>query len=631
MEDLLLFTPDKKKTRRWGSLKGFFRRKQQQPASGDPKSFVILKEGDEQDHTTVNLSHSGSNPYSVDESFDSFAEKANRSMNSAPSTTPHNDAFDFEPDRTDDVQAFQDEFSSFTGSSFAQLDLPTSQMYHSTPSILDRSMLTSMSRGSDENAFAFSTRSALDQQSVVASSAVVSSDLGMEVMLSDQEDDQMDGVFMSFQAPMVDERHDRLNNSERLNFSDQFPYSAASDVVPTRRKLSNFNRTDYAIPESPALSAQSESLTWVSHDEDDTDERPVKEIVFPTLTDDSMEDLFLDNETTTDLDGDASEAPTPQGSVRDAIFALLEDETIEKTPEPKKIDMFFNRLSMQRRTNMPESVQRRNSAPVNTSGLSNDAGSWDRITDTKLPVRTTPASPLSSNSRRAPSTAFLKRKSAFTGEDLLYWEAESFAEFLEEGHEKEPVPPPITSKPISSKSMISTEERLLIALTGSVDSSEAEAPLATSESRAYSERSAALATSVDLSDTGTGTIRSSAASHSRTSTALFSKSMSFDTSFASTSDAASTSFTPSSIPESRKYNRSTSYCGIFAEEDDDDDDDELTLRSEDFVSPHKESHPRQNRVETPLLDQVRMELLETVQDLARESSTAMMQFLLNKK
>jgi hypothetical protein len=88
------------------------------------------------------------------------------------------------------------------------------------------------------------------------------------------------------------------------------------------------------------------------------------------------------------------------------------------------------------------------------------------------------------------------------------------------------------------------------------------------------------------------------------------------------------------------------YCGgMFVESTPDEFfDDELTLRSEDFLPPpppspsrmysksrsskQHQQNVRDDTTATPLLlDQVGKDLLATVQDLAREGSSAMRQFL----
>jgi hypothetical protein len=96
----------------------------------------------------------------------------------------------------------------------------------------------------------------------------------------------------------------------------------------------------------------------------------------------------------------------------------------------------------------------------------------------------------------------------------------------------------------------------------------------------------------------------------------------------------------------RHDHNNAAYCGvIFAESTPDEFfDDELTLRSEDFLPPpppspsrmysksrsskHYQQNARDDTTTTPLLlDQVGKDLLATVQDLAREGSSAMRQLL----
>jgi hypothetical protein len=445
------------------------------------------------------------------------------------------------------------------------------------------------------------------------------------------------------------------------------------------------------VPESPGLSQVSESVTWVSHDDDDADGRPVKEIVFPTLDDTATtgdDDFGLDNDTTTtEADRAETDRIAMAGSVRDAIFAQFERETRAR-PVPV---LNNNRVavasspsrSLRMRTSsstipsLPESVVPPPS-PLLTevpqrSLLRQTSGS--QISTRNSWTLSETSSPPSTLAGKTFSTAFLKRKSAFTGEDLLLAEAESFAEFLEEG-------PPITSKSslvsgrktnttasttssfasIVSQRAISTEERLLIALTDSMDSNELSRPVGTAFP--LTKRAAAAAHRGGGMHNSTETSQSNATSTSRASSELFSKSLSFDASFedhsasssATSSSAAASSNAderPTSLPGSLNYtprplrhDHNAAYCGgIFAESTPDEFfDDELTLRSEDFLPPpppsppssrmysksrsSKQQHQRVREDTTPLLlDQVGKDLLATVQDLAREGSSAMMQLL----
>jgi len=69
--------------------------------------------------------------------------------------------------------------------------------------------------------------------------------------------------------------------------------------------------------------------------------------------------------------------------------------------------------------------------------------------------------------------------------------------------------------------------------------------------------------------------------------------------------------------------KNSHYCGLFPE-----DDDELTVRSEDF-STSRASQSVYRGCNPDLLDDIRLGLLETVQDLAREGSSVMMKLMKN--
>lgn len=635
MEDQLLSPSErKKKTRRWGSLKRYFRRGKNTADSEDSKYFATLKEGDEQDHTTVNLSHSGSNPYSVDGSYDnSSADRATHTTTgSSNSRRPGTPAARIDsPDdleSTDLADALGD-FNDLSEASFAQFDVPNMQPQRACPSPFLRASVSA----SDGSPSVYRTRSTLDQRFLNDAPPQCATNLGMEVILFDQEDDlHADGIFLSFQSP-VDDWHDPLHTSKQLN------PSVSSAAIATRNKqLGKFKMTETIVPESPAaLSQQSESLAWVSHDEEDGDERPVKEIIFPTLaTDDSTDAIFLDIENSV-VDADGSECAR---NIAAAIATVSEvqakpngEANLWNTP-PRRMTSTRSAFSPQSSfAKTPESVALRvqsHETPVNTRF---EAVICDRA---KLPLPSFHQSSVLLTPRGTPSAAFIKRKSAFSGEDLLSREAESFAEFLEEKIADESMPSPIRNELLYSNNMISTEKRLLVALTVSIDSSDE--PVGTLPALPNSAYSAPLATSSGSQSHGTGTFRS-ATSISKASSALFSKSVSYDTSFereeetadnASTSDAASTFAPSSSFPGSLRYRderNAGNYCGGMFTEDDDDD---LTLASEDFSS-QKYRHSRRTRKQTPLLDQVRMDLVETVQELAREGSSVVMKFLQNKK
>jgi hypothetical protein len=723
MENYLL-SPKEKKNRRWRSIKCFFQRKDEHRLpSGDLKYFANILDGgtdDEQDHTTVNMSHSGSgsNPYSVDESFDSLAA-AQRERRPKSFTPPRNSRKGIASKGRSNREMLDNlaHDRPFTTGTFAQLHLPTMRFGRMDPAGGGASSLSSQSSKTSSSSSVRNkgtTRHWTDEP-------LDTSDLGMEVIMfqeDDADDDPKDGIFLSFQSPATlkvspstgsTPAPRKLSGSQKVkseteksstpppppnssfsSYTASFPIDASSPGNPAVR-------TEYFVPESPGLSQVSESVTWVSHDDDDADGRPVKEIVFPTLDDTATagdDDFGLDNDTTTtETDRAETDRITMAGSVRDAIFAQFERETRAR-PVPVPVPVLNNNRvavalspsrSLRMRTSsrtipsLPESVVPPPSPLLpevpQRSLLRQTSGS--QISTRNSWTLSDSSSPPSTLAAKTFSTAFLKRKSAFTGEDLLLAEAESFAEFLEEG-------PPITSKSslvsgrktnttasttssfasIVSQRAISTEERLLIALTDSMDSNELSRPVGTAFP--LTKRAAAAAHRGGGMHNSTETSQSNATSTSRASSELFSKSLSFDASFedhsasssaTSLSSAASSNADerPTSLPGSLNYtprplrhDHNAAYCGgIFAESTPDEFfDDELTLRSEDFLPPpppspsppsrmysksrsSKPLHQQHVREDTTplLLDQVGKDLLATVQDLAREGSSAMMQLL----
>jgi hypothetical protein len=306
------------------------------------------------------------------------------------------------------------------------------------------------------------------------------------------------------------------------------------------------------------------------------------------------------------------------------------------------------------------------------------------------------------------------------GEDLLSQEAESFAEFLEDRNQSlvsdkpqkintasptfdAEISPRLVSKHSVSRKSLSAAERLLFAMTESVDNSEADdineqivedelavalpktsevvvevdsAVVAPNFRSSSNDNVIPTSESVDVSHPGQATSQSLATSRTG-STDMFSKSLSDEdaddeeeefTHNASASYASScTSYAPSTLQGSRssgvKYaprrNGSVGvkplpYCGVFIQEgigvDDEEEyeEDDLTLPSEDFsvhrgdgansrqyislslserLSSSRTSDSNSKNDGTPILDQVRNDLLETVQDLAREGSSVVMSFL----
>jgi hypothetical protein len=715
---LLLQSEHKKKTGKWGGglMKRLFRRNKRQPqqlqTAGSGLSeenasryFAKVKDGvDELDQTTVNLSFSGgSNPYSTDGSFEGDRIWKEFVPPTTSSTARGSDT-SYNSDPVDTSTSFQEGYSH-TESSFAQLDVSIMQKSYKrgTPVCLESTSITT-SDSEVDGPFVFRTRSTLDQSRILEDVCPTGcSDHGMEVVLFDQDEDHMeDGIFMSFQSLADNEWRDPFHSSSDQN---NFSRPIAAEAVTPKTNL-NIDLLmllqELQVPPSPALSQQSEtSVTWVSHDDDDGDERPMKEIIFPNLGDAAADELFLDCETINGPDNEdiVDEPVTPRDSiVHEALFAQMDQMNADKRNLRKNstnatssasaaLPIFWNSNGMTtaRSAFTPQSAsssqqmhrlspRRAHSdadpTPVSAGGIHSIAA---EASDGQFSLLR-----ISPSLQKTPSSAFLKRKSAFTGEDLLSQEAESFADFLEEGQSVacDPFPTPIENRqpqPVSANIQISTEERLLFAMTDSIDASEDDnedkdthhelAAVVTVQDVPVVEavtspvvtplegHETPVADSVDLSYIGSSTYQSYATTRT-TSTTMFSKSLSDEdaddeeelTNNASLSYASSTSYAAStSRSGGLKSNRRRSggvpqlpYCGVFIQEDveeEEEDFDDLSLPSEDFSCQRESNnrHPsrrrRIKRGETPILDQVRNELLETVQDLAREGSSVVMSFL----
>jgi hypothetical protein len=701
---LLLPTDGRKKKNRWGGrlMKRIFQRNKRQPEQtltseselneDHSKFFASLKDGfDELDLTTVNLSFSGGSvPYSTDDSLEVDRRRRKKFSSPAGTSTSRSSDVSFNSDPLDASRMSHGGFSQVENT-FAQLDVPSMQKSKGRNTPVPFEGPSSSSDDVFESSFVIHTRSTLDQSRVLEDTCPLgSSDDGMEVVLFDQEEDNMeDGIFMTFQSPADDEWRDPFNISivDQNNISATF--SSTKPSPPRCMNLKSLLSDEPDVPPSPALSQQSEtSVTWVSHDDDDGDERPMKEIIFPVLSDGVDDDLFLDCESLNALDNSnaVKESLAPRESlVRAEIFTQMELTNAEKTNLCKS-PVFDASLGA--------------ASPylLNSSGAISPRSAFTPRSPT-LADPTTRLLPLELNSNpslfieidasenqssfnpafpKTPSSAFLKRKSAFTGEDLLSQEAESFAEFLEEGRSttlETVVPGPVEAQPplVTPKTPISAAQRLLHAmksLDASDDEGEIEEIMGEPEDVASptivsdvdvgplflqaKDGEIPLTHSVDLSQSGVATLQSYTTGHTA-STTMFSKSLSEDeaddeefTNNASISYASSTSYTaPSTLQGSltggRKIRQKKSagishlpYCGVFIREDieeDEEDFDDMSLPSEEDSCPpetsrrHLRLRQSSTRSETPLLDQVRNEFLETVQDLAREGSSAVRSFL----
>jgi hypothetical protein len=702
---LLLPTDSRKKKSRWGGrlMKRIFQRKKRQPEQTltseselneeHSKFFASLKDGfDELDLTTVNLSFSGgSAPYSTDDSMEAERRRRQRFSSPGGASTSRSSDVSFNSDPLDASRMSRGGLS-LAENTFAQLDVPSMQKSkgRNTPVPFEGSNGTN--DDVFDSSFVIHTRSTLDQSRVLEDTCPSgSSDHGMEVVLFDQEEDNMDdSIFMTFQSPGDDEWRDPFNISivDQNNISAAFSSTGASP--PRCLNLKSLLSDEPEVPPSPALSQQSEtSVTWVSHDDDDGDDRPMKEIIFPILSDGDIDDLFLDCES---LNGPENGkvvgvSMTPRESlIRDEIFNQMESINVEKSNLRKSpvVDASFG-ASSPFLLNSSVAISPRSAFTPRSPTLADPV---TRVLPLELNSENNPSlfieidayenqSSFNPAFPKTPSSAFLKRKSAFTGEDLLSQEAESFAEFLEEGRStalESAVSSPLDTQPppVAPKTPISTAQRLLHAMK-SIDASdeedeiedieELEAVVPTTVSDVYvgplflqpEHCEIPLTQSVDLSQSGVATLQSYTTGKTA-STTIFSKSLSEDeaddeeefTNNASLSYASSNSYTaPSTLQGSlsggRKIHRKKRagishlpYCGVFIREDieeDEEDFDDMSLPSEEDSCPpetggrHLRLRQSSTRSETPLLDQVRNEFLETVQDLAREGSSAVRSFL----
>ena len=748
---------------------------------------------EELDHTTVNLSHSGgSNPYSTDESYEADVRAnwrrksaAKQNSRSAPRVSKTNNgqndrkhcdvSFSSEPTATSTSLHNAAESFGNTENSFVQLDVPEMKRASSSPNAAERKNVdeefdgtsiaseTGLFDHDNDLPFIFHTRSTtsrvLEDTCPAIESSTIVSDHGMEVVLFDTnitkinldfaDDDNNDDIFMSFKLPTADNfdqnewRDPFTSDTMKLVFPEITPSNENKASTPERKFSIEFEHGDgeggnvhINVPPSPAVSLRSEtSVTWVSHDDDDADERPMKEIHVPKvddksspiMDDDSINEIAVENII-------AESLLTPQSS-NNTIFAST-PVVDEKQPvsssaavfpflwsSPHNVTSVRSAFTPQSAPAMvptqPQQQQQYRLSPRRAQSIA-DTAIFPSVDRTEGPTADSPHFPSSSIQQITPSSAFLKRKSVFMGEDLLSQEAACFAEFLED-HDQSIVwdkpqkvisTSPVTSAKLSpcsaSKTSIghtnlSAAERLLFAMTDSVDHSEADegedsdakyevAAVSPTESQVVRSVEAApimvtsselntspngmatpISESVDLSFQGTATLHSLATSRTG-STDIFSKSLSDEdaddeeeeelTNNASASYASScTSYAPStlqgSLSSGLKHVRSRSssfgvkplpYCGVFIREDDEEgtyEEDDLSLPSEDFSvhrggasgqqyvsssllsrgSSSRRSDITTNNDGTPLLDQVRNEFLETVQDLAREGSSVVMNFL----
>jgi hypothetical protein len=227
-------------------------------------------------------------------------------------------------------------------------------------------------------------------------------------------------------------------------------------------------------------------------------------------------------------------------------------------------------------------------------------------------------------SQKSPSTAFLKRKSVFTGEDLLSQEAESFAEFLEENAGGTDISRIELESSQDGIDTNTSQERFLSAMRAAdMDDDGFPSFSTTSDSKlnrdvfvSVADRRLGNKSPYQRPMSALSGVTTSIRSVSQTSTPFVSKSNSYDTS--SWQSRASTTgddkmFSPSRDP----------YCGgmVFSTAE---DDDFTSDRSEDYSSVYSKKNKNKST-----LEELQLDVLGAVQELARSASSNMMKFLQN--
>ena len=670
-----------KKSRKWRpSLKKLFQRKKKLP-EGDLKYFAAVDKFDpsEQDQTsTVNLSTasesnggtSSSRLYSGDEhSSDDSASMGPQSRGGhrqpelrRRSSTPVRVPMTHKLSTGAPVVAEEHyTYSQSLTEDFAQLDVPSMEV-HRTSSLWRknkkpfvykrnaRSLDIPRNNNCDGEYF--------DKESPIFSDA--EEEEGMEVVLfesasgSDNENDNghetssqsfEEGIFLSLQAPLhrsttsksqPEQQQQQQETQQQEDLNRTVSLSADSDMVALRRQPSP-SAAFYATDEnSPTLS---KDVTWVSHDESSEDDRPVKEIVFPTLTGDSLEPLeeemleggarggLLDPDFAA-IEVDVALSRSRE-EVRDAIFASLEEEEEEIIFDHRRFDDDFDSLSLEDFDPQPGETE---TSPKTSPKPTEDTKTklWDSgvVMDTIALLAPSAEEPLerplsSSPRRKAHSTAFIKRQSAFSGQDLLSEEAECFAEFLEESCDD-------LSAIQANPHDIFSPDRFLSAINASMMDDDGFPSLINSENGVIGPAAAERPPSAQ-NETNTSLDRSLGGG---SASDMYTKSLSYDTS--SLSQGASFPSYSSKGPSINGPN--DVYCGarIFPREEDDDDDDD-DVYDDDFTEDSFSSHPsdkihkprrgRKNRHSTTSLEDIRLDVLEAVQDIARSASNNMFKFL----
>jgi hypothetical protein len=441
--ELGLLPSTKPKKNRFGRLRKFFqRRKRDGSRDGNRrrghnknKNFSELKEVVE-DRTEGNISFSdtGHSP-SINDSFDSiplFGSSPDRiSYRYGSFLERSDDSFREEQCSENDLVTG---FPNDVCNSFYQFDVDNHQkggnsrlIYHSLDS--NRLQETKASRVYDDEG----------TEVILFETASTVGKMQDDVVL-EQDDEE---IFLSFHADASGLDDTTIQTSSHLmwNNNNYYQFKSRSSNIASSK-------------------SSSDTLTWVSHDEDFTavDARPVKEIDVPLQNSDSVGGS---------LDGDSD-----FGSLHKGVFATLHKPNVDLPhidadddyDDDEEDDLLMNLLSStqllpSRSVNLadvtpkasPTALSRAHTDPPKSQNYSNST--WPSLQDITPPTTPLVRNVESTPPMRSPSSAFLKRKSAFTGQDLLAEEAESFAKFLEEEEVKkhEFIPYPMQKSPLTPR------------------------------------------------------------------------------------------------------------------------------------------------------------------------------------
>lgn len=465
-----------------------------------------------------------------------------------------------------------------------------------------------------------------------------------------------------------------------------------------------FAPTTTTTEESPTLS---KDLTWVSH-EQEQDERPVKEIVFPSLVGHSLQQQEEERQQNLgaqqhhagadnlfDRAGVDRALSRSREVVRDEIFASLEvddEDFIQNKTSPRddeEEDILFEHHSFSE--SLPSSFDfpddkdgedesslglnefgpqplpsrkggsagKTNSASRSrkTSCTSNSTSSAESskklqqqqaqcdgtgVEDSALlaPSSTEPSVQWSNRHRKPHSTAFIKRKIAFTGDDVLSQEADQFAEFLEESGQAD-----ISQIDLNgSLEEHSSHERFLSAISATSMDDDG-FPIETNDSTSGSDvfvsiidrSSEKTPSTLRPSSSQSGTTNNSRSYGTSHSSAIYSSKSYDSTSNSQTSHTAESntlntagsfpSYSPSYTPSVHGPARQHQYCGgiVFNESEEDGDDGfSADYLSDDYSSSYSKSFRGKQK---STLEEIQLDVFDAVQVLARSASSGMMKFL----